>query len=116
MLVVSKQLQQHRLPRPLTAAELLDGTLRFLLWTADLLTPWPPELLVLNETSLHPDLLPALARLILSSAAETQTVVVTHAQALIEALIRAPLCTHLHLQKTFGNTTVFGATLFNAPK
>ena len=35
-----------------------------LLWAAALLTPRPPELMVLNEpeTSLHPDLLPALAR------------------------------------------------------
>ena len=39
-----------------------DGTLRYLLWIAALLTPRPPALLVLNEpeTSLHPDLLPAL--------------------------------------------------------
>ena len=42
-----------------SAAELSDGTLRYLLWVAALLTPRPPELLVLNEpeTSLHPDLL-----------------------------------------------------------
>ena len=60
------QLGQHGLLRPLGVAELSDGTLRFLLWTAALLTPRPPELMVLNEpeTSLHPDLLPALARLI----------------------------------------------------
>ncbi|HXE06473.1 MAG TPA: AAA family ATPase [Acidobacteriaceae bacterium] len=46
------------------------GTLRFLLWTAALLSPRPPELMVLNEpeTSLHPDLLPALARLIAGAA------------------------------------------------
>lgn len=57
------QLQQHGLLRPLSAAELSDGTLRYLLWAAALLTPRPPELMVLNEpeTSLHPDLLPALA-------------------------------------------------------
>ena len=50
---------------PLKAAELSDGTLRYVLLVAALLTPRPPGLLVLNEpeTSLHPDLLPALARL-----------------------------------------------------
>src|SRR5271156_5105002 len=60
------QLQQHGLLRPLSAAELSDGTLRYLLWIAALLTPRPPALMILNEheTSLHPDLLPALARLI----------------------------------------------------
>jgi predicted ATPase len=55
------RLRQHGLLRSLSAAELSDGTLRYLLWTAALLTPRPPELMVLNEpeTSLHPDLLPA---------------------------------------------------------
>ncbi len=57
-------MHQHGLLRPLKAAELSDGTLRYLLWLAALLTPRPPELLVLNEpeNSLHPDLLPPLAR------------------------------------------------------
>ena len=60
------EMHQHGLLRPLKAAELSDGTLRYLLWVAALLTPRPPGLLVLNEpeTSLHPDLLPALGRLI----------------------------------------------------
>lgn len=112
------QLQQHGLLRPLSAAELSDGTLRYLLWTAALLTPRPPELMVLNEpeTSLHPDLLPALARLILAAAAHTQIIVVSHAQKLIEILTAAPFCTRLHLLKDFGETTVEGTTLFNKPK
>ena len=112
------QLQQHGLLRPLSAAELSDGTLRYLLWTAALLTPHPPELMVLNEpeTSLHPDLLPALARLILAAALQTQIVVVSHAQALIEELTVAPPCTRLHLEKELGETILGGATLFNKPK
>lgn len=112
------QLQQHGLLRPLSAAELSDGTLRYLLWTAALLTPRPPELLVLNEpeTSLHPDLLPALSRLILTAAAQTQIIVVSHSQVLIEALTAASLCTSLQLRKDFGETTVEGATLFDRPK
>src|SRR6202021_1730295 len=83
------QLQQHGLLRPLSAAELSDGTLRYLLWMAALLTPRPPQLMVLNEpeTSLHPDLLPALARLILTAAQNTQIVVVSHAAKLIQELI-----------------------------
>ena len=61
------RLPQHGLLRPLSAAELSDGTMRYLLWVAALLTPRPPELLVLNEpeTSLHPDLVAPLAELIL---------------------------------------------------
>ena len=112
------QLQQHGLLRPLAAAELSDGTLRFLLWTAALLTPRPPELMVLNEpeTSLHPDLLPALARLIAVASERTQLVVVSHAQLLIEALEQNSVCRRLHLEKSFGETTLAGATLFNTPK
>lgn len=33
-------MKQHGLLRPLGAAELSDGTLRYLLWIAALLTPW----------------------------------------------------------------------------
>jgi len=111
-------LQQHGLLRPLAAAELSDGTLRYLLWAAALLTPRPPELMVLNEpeTSLHPDLLPPLARLILAAAKNTQIIVVSHAELLIKELTSAGLCSRLHLQKDFGETKVEGATLFNAPK
>ena len=112
------RLRQHGLIRPLAAAELSDGTLRFLLWTAALLTPRPPELMVLNEpeTSLHPDLLPALARLICSASARCQVIVVSHAQALIEELERERRCRRLHLEKSFGETLLAGATLFTAPR
>ena len=112
------RLQQHGLLRPLSAAELSDGTLRYLLWAAALLTPRPPRLMVLNEpeTSLHPDLLPALARLILAAAAQTQIIVVSHAQVLIDTLTSASLCTRLHLEKDFGETTIEGTTLFDRPK
>ncbi|QJW36050.1 AAA family ATPase [Cellulosimicrobium protaetiae] len=81
-------LHQDGLLRPLTAAELSDGTLRYLFLVAALLSPRPPELLVLNEpeTSLHPDLLPALGALVHAAARETQVVVVTHATPLVEAL------------------------------
>ena len=64
------QMSQHGLLRPLKAAELSDGTLRYLLLIAALLSPRPPDLMILNEpeTSLHPDLLAPLARLIAQAA------------------------------------------------
>jgi predicted ATPase len=112
------QLQQHGLLRALTASELSDGTLRYLLWAAALLSPRPPQLMVLNEpeTSLHPDLLPALARLILAAAEQAQIIVVSHAVQLIEVLAAASMCVRLHLVKELGETTLEGATLFNKPK
>jgi predicted ATPase len=112
------RLKQHGLLRPLSTAELSDGTLRYLLWTAALLTPRPPELIVLNEpeTSLHPDLLPALARLIVTAAKQTQILVVSHAKGLIAELEAVETCTRLHLIKDFGETKIEGQTLFTRPK
>src|SRR5262249_3110343 len=100
------EMQQHGLLRPLKAAELSDGTLRYLLWVAALLTPRPPGLLVLNEpeTSLHPDLLPALGRLIAGAAARSQIIVVSHAPRLIDALQSEPDCHSIVLRKQLGET------------
>src|SRR6185369_4296717 len=102
------EMQQHGLLRPLKAAELSDGTLRYLLWVAALLTPRPPGLLVLNEpeTSLHPDLLPALGRLIVQTAERTQVLVVSHAPVLVDTLQQTPECQSLSLIKEFGETRV----------
>jgi predicted ATPase len=102
------EMGQHGLLRPLKAAELSDGTLRYLLWIAALLTPRPPGLLVLNEpeTSLHPDLLPALARLIAGAAARSQVIVVSHASRLIAALQEERGCNSIVLEKEFGATRV----------
>jgi predicted ATPase len=111
-------LHQHGLLRPLSAAELSDGTLRFLLWVAALLTPRPPELMVLNEpeTSLHPDLLPALARLIAIASELSQVVVVSHAPLLIQELEKTPYYRRFQLEKSFGETSVVESNLFNTPQ
>jgi predicted ATPase len=75
------KLQHEGLLRPHSAAELL-------LWIAALLTPTLRPSWSFNEpeTSLHPDLMPALARLIRHTARETQVWVVSHASRLISAL------------------------------
>jgi predicted ATPase len=106
------EMRQHGLLRPLKAAELSDGTLRYLLWIAALLTRRPPGLLVLNEpeTSLHPDLLPALGRLITRAAERSQIIVVSHAAGLIDALQQQPQCHSIMLDKRFGETTIVGAS------
>ena len=110
-------MHQHGLLRPLKAAELSDGTLRYLLWIAALLTPRPPGLLVLNEpeTSLHPDLLPALGRLIASAAARSQVLVVTHAPKLIGVLEEHSECNSVRLEKEFGETRIVGVGKFDQP-
>jgi len=110
-------MHQHGLLRPLGAAELSDGTLRYLLLVAALLTPRPPELMVLNEpeTSLHPDVLPALARLMLQAAERSQIIVVTHSRPLIAALNEQPGCHSIVLEKSFGETQIAGATELGVP-
>ncbi len=108
---------QHGLLRPLSAAELSDGTLRYLLWIAALHTPRPPPLMVLNEpeTSLHPDLLPALARLIAQAAQRGQVWVVSHASRLIAALEEHEDCHTVQLEKALGQTGVAGQGLLDRP-
>ncbi|MGX7672231.1 AAA family ATPase [Plantactinospora sp. DSM 117369] len=112
------RLRQPGLLRPLGAAELSDGTLRYLLWVAALLSPRPPALLVLNEpeTSLHPELLRPLAGLIVAGSARTQVVVVSHARALTGALERdAAELTTVELVKEFGETRVAGQGRLDEP-
>jgi predicted ATPase len=108
-------LTQSGLLRPLGVEELSDGTLRYLLWVAALLTPRPPSLLVLNEpeTSLHPDLLPALAQLVVAASTPAQVIAVSHSSAFVDAVARGarsagvPAAT-IELTKEFGETRVAG--------
>lgn len=111
------ELRQEGLLRPLSAAELSDGTLRYLLLVAALLTPRPPSLMVLNEpeTSLHPDLLPALGRLIIAASKQTQVWVVSHASRLIATLKESPECNTLELDKQLGQTRIRGQGMLDEP-
>ncbi len=100
------KVHQKGLLRPLSTAELSDGTLRYLLLTAALLSPRPPKLMILNEpeTSLHVDLLPALGRLIVRAARRSQVIVVSHAAPLVHALGDARDCNRIVLKKELGET------------
>ena len=110
-------LHQDGMLRPLRATELSDGTLRFLFLAAALLTLQPPELMVLNEpeTSLHPDLLPALGRLIIEYSKHSQIFVVSHALPLIETLAAHDQCEHFQLEKMFGATKLLDVDEFDLP-
>jgi len=116
-------LRQPGMLRPLRAAELSDGTLRYLLWAAALLTVDPPGLMVLNEpeTSLHPDLLPALGRLISRAADRTQLLVVSHSRPLIQHLGLSGSLQgesdrrEIELVKDLGETRIPGQGLLTTP-
>jgi predicted ATPase len=111
------QLHQHGLLRALSAAELSDGTLRYLLWTAALLSPRPPSLFVLNEpeTSLHSDLLPPLAYLIATASARTQVLAVTHSHALLGAMNTITGMQRVELSKDLGETQITGQHPIDEP-
>ena len=117
-------LHQRGMLRPLRAGELSDGTIRYLALVAALHTPRPPALMVLNEpeTSLHPDLVPALARLIARAASDSQVVVVTHSAPLVEALGDAGRDTlrddirSVSLVKDLGETRIEGQGLLTTPQ
>jgi predicted ATPase len=109
-------MSQPGLARPLDARELSDGTLRMILLATALLSPRMPELLVLNEpeASLHPSLLPTLAGLIRSASEQTQVIVVTHSQPLVEGL--RDDANVIELEKEAGSTSIRGQLQFEGPQ
>ena len=113
-------LEQPGMLRPLLGAELSDGTLRYLMWLAALLAPTRPPLMAVNEpeNSLHPSLLAPLGRLIASSVRDTQVVVVTHSQPLVDAVADALPAEDfqlVELEKDTGETIVAGQGLLSKP-
>jgi predicted ATPase len=101
-------LQVPGLLRPLQARELSDGQLRFLCLCAALLSPRPPSLLALNEpeTSLHPELIDVLARLIVRASKDTQLWITTHSQPLAEQIESHSGLPRLRLSMVDGETLV----------
>lgn len=102
-----------RLLRPLQAQELSDGTLRYLCLAAALLSPRPASLLALNEpeTSLHPDLLEPLAKLIAGAGKDSQLWITTHSEPLAELVERFSGRKRTLLELVEGATHVVGQGL-----
>jgi predicted ATPase len=111
------ELETPGMYRALDAAELSDGTLRYLALLAALHTPRPPELLVLNEpeTSLHPRVLTPLARQIVAAGARSQVIVVSHAATLVDAISAARDATRIELAKEDGETIVVDRPRLDEP-
>ena len=96
--------------RVFEASELSDGTLRYLALAGALLAYRLPALIALNEpeTSLHPDLLEPLARLIVRASERTQIWLVTHSEVLAAALARHGDLKPLTVIKRDGETWIEG--------
>jgi len=101
-------MEQYGLLRPLSARELSDGTLRYILLSAALLSPRPAKFLVLNEpeTSLHENLLAPLARLIIKASEASQILLVTHSKTLIESLACSVETRLIELHKELSETKI----------
>jgi predicted ATPase len=113
MVRVSVQMQMPGMNRPLQAGELSDGTLRYLCLVAALLTPRPPELLALNEpeTSLHPQLLAPLGRLIARASRDAQIFVTTHSADLAQEIGDNTGARTIALALAGGATRIAGQTV-----
>jgi predicted ATPase len=101
-------LKDPNFQRSLGAGELSDGTLHYLCLVAALMSPRPPNMLVLNEpeTSIYPQLLEPLACLIAQASENSQVWLTTHSQTLAESLHRICGIEPIALCKTNGATQV----------
>lgn len=110
-------LWQPGLLRGLRCSEWSDGTLRYMLLIAALFTPRPPPLMILNEpeTSLHPELIEPLARLIKRASEHSQLWVISHASALVRALEANDNTLSHQLEKNLGRTQIAGLHALDVP-
>jgi predicted ATPase len=103
--------------REFSARELSDGQIRFLGLAAALLAYRLPPLIALNEpeSSLHPDMLPALAAMIERASMDAQIWVVTHAPELATLLDeRLGIRARTVMRQPGGETWIEGMSLAGA--
>ena len=114
---LSVNLKQKGLLRSLSSEELSDGTLKYLLLVAALLSPLPPKLMILNEpeNSLNPNLLGALAKLILKASNKSQIIVASNSTELVNYLVGKDSVNLIELKKDLGRTQIEGQTMTNQP-
>lgn len=84
---IQLRLRWRSLRREASAADLSDGTLRFLLLLTALRAPSPPPLVAIDEpeAGLHPSMLPIIAEHAVDAAARTQVILTTHSPQLLDA-------------------------------
>jgi len=84
---VQMRIRWSSLERQESAADMSDGTLRFLFLVAALCMPDPPPLVAIDEpeTGLHPSMFPIVAELAEEAAGRTQVILTTHSPDFLDA-------------------------------
>ncbi|MGH7491510.1 MAG: AAA family ATPase [bacterium] len=84
---VQLRIRWKSLKREQSAADLSDGTLRFLLLLTILASPSPPPLIAIDEpeTGLHPSMFPIIAEYAVDAASRTQVIFTTHSPQFLDA-------------------------------
>ncbi len=84
---IQLRIRWSSLQREQSAADLSDGTLRFLFLLAVLANPSPPPLIAIDEpeVGLHPSMLPIVAEYAREASNRTQVILATHSPELLDA-------------------------------
>lgn len=84
---VQLRVRWRSLKREQSAADLSDGTLRFLFLIAVLANPNPPSLIAIDEpeAGLHPSMLPIVAEYARDASLRSQVILTTHSPGLLDA-------------------------------
>jgi predicted ATPase len=88
---IQLRIRWRSLQREQTAADLSDGTLRFLFLLAVLANPAPPGVVAIDdpETGLHPAMLPIVAEYAVEASRRSQVILTTHSAELLDAFTEA---------------------------
>jgi len=84
---IQMRIRWKSLKREQSAAELSDGTIRFLFLLTIMADPTPASIIAIDEpeTGLHPSMLPLIAEFSVSSARKSQIILTTHSLQLLDA-------------------------------
>ncbi len=84
---IQMRVRWRSLKREQSAAELSDGTLRFLFLLTVLASPSPAPIIAIDEpeTGLHPSMLPLIAEYAVDAATRSQVIMTTHSPQFLDA-------------------------------
>jgi len=104
---IQLRIRWRSLKREQSAADLSDGTLRFLFLLTVLASPTPAPIIAIDEpeTGLHPSMLPLVAEYAVDASTRSQVILTTHSPQFLDAFVSTkPTTTIVQWQR--GETTL----------